>query len=148
MYYEEYEVGKVYDLEPIKFTKEEIISFAEEWDPRWFHIDEEEAKKSVFGGIIASGFHTLVNCWSVWVKTGIDHENLICGIGINSAKWLKPVYPGDELTGRLTISDKQKKEGSNKGSVEMTLEVKNQNGEDAFSMSATSLIYAKNKDSK
>ncbi len=142
MYYEEYEVGRVYDLEPVKFTEEEIISFASEWDPRWFHIDKDEAKKSRFGGLIASGHHTFIKCWSVWVKTGLDHKGLICGMSIDGLKWLKPVYPEDILTGKITITGKSKREGTNKGKVELELSVKNQRGEEVLIARVTSLVFS------
>lgn len=143
MYFEEYQLGTKYELPPVSLTEEEIIDFALEYDPRDIHIDEEKAKKSRFGGIIASGFHTLIACWAPWVKTKIDADHLISGMQLNEVKWLQPVYPGDELKGVIEIVDLKEHSNGKTGAVTYRLLVHNQKKEKTLDMSAIALVSTK-----
>ena len=95
MYFEDYEVGMVFDkeIEPIKFSEEELIYFGKKYDPRDIHTDKDKAKASRFGQIISPGSYSNIAFWGQWVKTGIDKDGLIAGLGVEYAKWLKPVFP-------------------------------------------------------
>src|SRR5215471_9879224 len=57
-YYEDFHIGDTFDLGPLTATEEEIIAFAKQFDPQYFHIDPERAKDSIFGGLVASGWHS------------------------------------------------------------------------------------------
>ena len=143
MYFEDYEVGQTYETPEISFTKEEIIEFGHKYDPRPIHIDEEAAKKSMFKGLIASGFQTMIGTWAQWVKMGIDMDGLICGMQIDKNVWHKPVYPGDVLKGRLTILEKIDRPGKDTGMVKNTHQIVNQKGEIVMDMFTTGLIKKK-----
>ncbi|HHX36476.1 MAG TPA: acyl dehydratase [Clostridiaceae bacterium] len=140
MYLEDYVIGKSYELEEVIFTEEEIIRFAKEFDPRPIHVDKEAAKELYFGGIISSGLHTFVKCWSVWVKTFKDAEGMIAGMGIDNLRWHNPVYPGDHLKGTITIKDVKPREGKPNGVVTYHLHVVNQDDKDVMTMTAKALI--------
>lgn len=144
MYFEDYKIGQSFDLAEFSLSKEEIISFAQKYDPRYFHTDEEDAKKSRFGGIIASGLQTIISAWAVWVKTGIDADGMICGMELTNNRWLKPVYPGDVLRGRLTIIAKKLCSDKKSGIVANKLEVSNQNSEVVLTLETKSLIKCRN----
>lgn len=140
MYFEDYEIGKKYTVPRVQLTEEEIIEYAKLHDPRPIHIDKEAAEKSRFGGLIASGFHTINACWGEWVKMEIDADHLIAGMSIDSAEWLKPVRPLDKLDGVVTITDKKELSNDQTGTVTFYLEVINQKQEIALKFTATVLV--------
>jgi len=100
LYWEDVVIGTRRDLGSYTFTEEEIIRFGRKYDPQSFHIDPETAKHSIFGGLIASGWHTA----AVWMKLAIAERErsaataplLRAGVspGFEDMKWLKPVRPG------------------------------------------------------
>lgn len=115
MYFEDYEIGKIYkDIEPISFTEEELIYYGEKYDPRPIHTDKKAVEKSPFGQIIAPGSFSNMAFWGQWVKTKKDKEGMIAGIGISYARWHKPVFSNVKYTIEVEIIDKKIwKEGKN-----------------------------------
>jgi acyl dehydratase len=97
MKFGELSIGQRFETISYKVSKEEIITFASQFDPQYMHIDEEKAKESRFRGIIASGLHTLSLSFKLWVETGILGEDVIAGTGVNNLKFTKPVFPDDVL---------------------------------------------------
>lgn len=140
MFFDEFKIGTQYQVPTVQLTEQEIMDFAKTFDPRPIHIDHKEAAKSRFGGIIASGFHTISACWGEWVKMQIDAEHIVAGMGIDSAEWLKPVYPLDRLDGVVTIVDKIILSENSYGAVTFYLEVKNQNDDIALKFTATAMF--------
>jgi acyl dehydratase len=110
-YWEDIEIGARRELGRYTFTADEIIAFAKKYDPQIFHLDPQAAKHTVFGGLIASGWHTV----AVWMKLAIagraqekqeDRGVLRAGVspGFQDLRWLKPVRPGMTLTYSSEIS--------------------------------------------
>jgi acyl dehydratase len=102
-HWEDFVVGTSREFGGITLTKDEIIRFATQFDPQPFHVDEEAARRSVFGGLIASGWHTAglamrMACDAFW----LDAASL-GSPGVEHLKWTKPVRAGDTLTVRLTV---------------------------------------------
>ena len=97
-YWEDYEVGAKYPLGSASFTAEEIVAFARQFDPQSFHIDAEAAKQSMFGGLIASGWHVTAKLMRLFVDHYIDKRTALGSPGLDEIRWLKPVRPGDTLT--------------------------------------------------
>jgi len=102
LYWEEVEIGGRRELGTYTFSEEEIIRFARKYDPQPFHVDPEAAKQSIFGGLIASGWHTA----AIWMKLAIAERArsggapyLRAGVspGYEDMRWLKPVRPGMTL---------------------------------------------------
>ena len=102
-YFEDFQVGDVFELGTTSVTEEEIIAFARQFDPQPFHVDPAQARASVFGGIIASGWHTA----SLFMRLLVDNflrETLSLGSpGLDEVRWLQPLRPGDTLRARFTI---------------------------------------------
>jgi len=102
-YLEDFVVGETFELGSHQFTSESIIAFARDWDPQPMHTDPELAAASMFGGLIASGWHTA----GVYMRLLVD--NLLAGSeslgspGLDALRWLKPVRPGDTLRARITF---------------------------------------------
>lgn len=97
MKFAELAIGQKFESKSFRLSKEEIMSFAGEFDPQYMHLDEEKANKGRFNGIIASGIHTLAVSFKLWVELGIYGDDIIAGTSMNNLKFKRPVYPGDEI---------------------------------------------------
>ncbi|MGE7131962.1 MaoC family dehydratase [Lysinibacillus xylanilyticus] len=104
---DEFTIGDVFETKPYKLTKEDIMRFAGEFDPQYMHLDEEKAKQGRFNGIIASGIHTLAISFKLWVEEGKYGEDVIAGTRMNDIRFIKPVYPDDELHIIVKVIDKK-----------------------------------------
>jgi len=105
MYFEDFEPGQVYDLGCRTLTLEEMVAFASEYDPQPFHTDPEAAKASIFGGLIASGSHTMALYMRLLVDSLLSRAAAQGSPGVNTLRYLKPVYPGDALRARFTVME-------------------------------------------
>lgn len=112
LYYEDISVGDSFDLGSYTVSREEIISFATQYDPQPFHIDPVAAEESPFNGIIASGWHTI----SITNRLVVDEFlNTIAnqgGLGAESISWAAPVRPGDTITAELDVLEKRVSESN------------------------------------
>jgi acyl dehydratase len=104
---DEFTIGQVFQTKSLKLTKEDIMRFAGEFDPQYMHLDEEKANQGMFNGIIASGIHTLAISFKLWVEEGIYGDDVIAGTRMNNIKFMKPVYPEDELHIIVEVIDKK-----------------------------------------
>jgi len=102
-YWEDLQVGSQRDLGSITPTREEILAFAGQFDPQPFHLDDEAAKASVFGALGASGWHTCAMAMRLMVTNFLHEAASLGSPGLESVKWLKPVYPGDTLNLRHSV---------------------------------------------
>ncbi len=107
MKFDLFTIGHVFKTDTYKVTKEEIIRFAEQFDPQYMHINEEKAKQCRFNGIIASGIHTLNISFKLWVEQDVYGEDIIAGTGMDKIKFTKPVYPGDRLYATAKVIHKK-----------------------------------------
>jgi acyl dehydratase len=106
-YYEDLEVGDVYELDGrYEVTKDDILEFAEQYDPQPFHLDEEAANESIFGSLAASGWHTASMCMRLLVDGFLD-EGSMGARGVDELRWKQPVHPGDTLRVEVEIVDKR-----------------------------------------
>ena len=133
--FEDFEPGQVYELGSKVVTEDEIVAFARQFDPQPFHLDPEAAKDSVFGGLIASGWHT----GAMWMRLYVD--SLLGGgsgqgsSGIEELRWLAPVRPGDTLSGRLIVLEVTSSESHpDRGTIRIRGEMVNQDGVTVMSM--------------
>jgi len=134
-FWEDLEVNEVRDLGSITPTAEEIVAFASQFDPQPFHLDPEAAKDSVFGALCASGWHTCAMAMRLMVTNFLHETSSLGSPGLDSLKWLKPVYPGDTLTLRHTITEKRvMAKRPDVGLVRTTWEMFNQHGDAVLRM--------------
>jgi hypothetical protein len=134
-YWEDFAVGQVRDLGTISPTREEIITFASQFDPQPFHLDEEAAKASVFGGLCASGWHTCSMAMRLMVTNFLQDTSSLGSPGLENIQWRKPVFPGDVL--RLQSTVLEVKPMSKRADVGMTRnhwEMFNQHGDKVLNM--------------
>ncbi|MGE0154170.1 MAG: MaoC family dehydratase [Reyranellaceae bacterium] len=140
-YWEDYELGAVYELGSKTMTKEEIVEFAAKYDPQPFHLDEEAAKKSLFGGLAASGWHTCSAVMRLLVDNYICRETSMGSPGLDEIRWLKPVLAGDTISARIRILDKKpSRSRPEMGSISNQYEVHNQKGELVMTMKGVGLF--------
>jgi len=129
-YFEDFSEGQVFELGEDRVTEPEILEFARRFDPQPFHVDPQAARATMFGGLIASGWHTGALYMGLLVR-GMLHESASLGsAGIDELRWLKPVRPGDVLRGRVTITSvKPSAKHADRGTVFTLGELFNQAGE-------------------
>ncbi|HSO02471.1 MAG TPA: MaoC family dehydratase [Gaiellaceae bacterium] len=134
-YWEDFEPGQVVELGSVSVTEDEIVAFARQFDPQSFHVDPEAAKESVFGGLIASGWHTGALWMRLYVDSLLDGAASMGSPGIEELRWLAPVRPGDTLAGRLTVLETTPSERRpDRGTVRIRGEMVNQDGVTVLSM--------------
>ena len=104
-YWDDYEVGQRFDLGSTRFTADDIVGFARQYDPQSFHVDADAARQSMFGGLIASGWHVAAKMMRLFVDNYVDRRTALGSPGLDELRWLKPVRPGDTLTGWVECAD-------------------------------------------
>ena len=106
-FFEDFAAGQIFDLGAHTMTRDEIVDFARQFDPQPFHVDDEAAQKSPFGGLIASGWHTAAVFMRLYVDALLADAASMGSPGISELRWLAPVRPGDTLTGRFIVESVQ-----------------------------------------
>ena len=102
-FFDDFKVGDSFTSKGGSLSEAEIMEFAGKYDPQPFHIDKAAAKRSIFGGLIASGFQTIgFSFRQIW-DTGVFGDANLGGHGIDKVRWMKPVFPGETLTVTATI---------------------------------------------
>ena len=127
MYFDELQVGMTVDTVPAVIEKEKMMAFAKDYDPIPLHMDEEYAKTTPFGKLIAPCVMSFMSVWAKYLEVDFFGEELLAGKS-TKIEWLKPVFADDVLTGKATITKLVKRNPRN-GLVEVTIEAYNQNGE-------------------
>jgi acyl dehydratase len=130
LYFEDFPAGDVRESAPRRLTREEIIAFASQFDPQPFHTDDEAARRSVFGGLLASGWHTTAILMRLMWETFLKDAASLGSPGVDEVRWLKPVRPGDTLRARFTVVEAvPSRSKPDRGVVRSFTEVLNQHGE-------------------
>ncbi|NEX62806.1 MaoC family dehydratase [Noviherbaspirillum galbum] len=129
-YFEDFEVGKTIEVGTRTVSEAEIIEFARQFDPQPFHVDREAASRSIYGGVIASGWHTCAMMMRLMVDGFLNKSSSMGSPGVDEIRWLKPVRPGDTL--KVTTTAVEARPSSSKpdrGVVVTRWEATNQKGE-------------------
>lgn len=127
MYFDDFKLGSTFELEPAVIDKADMVDFAKKYDPIPLHTDEEYAKTTHFGRLIAPGVMSFMSVWAKYLEVDLAGDELIAGKS-TKIEWMKPVFAGDVLTGVGRVSALTPRNEKN-GIVELTFEVTNQNGE-------------------
>jgi len=144
-YFEDLEIGAETYFGSYDVTRDEILEFARKYDPQPFHLSEEEAAKTHFGRIAASGWHTCAMTMAVIARHVVDDEQAGLGSpGIDELRWRRPVYPGDTLHVRGTIVDRTPSRSKpHMGSFRTEMIVTNQ--DDQAVMTFTSIVLIRRR---
>lgn len=126
MYFEEFELGAKIKIAPAVINKDDMIDFARKYDNIPLHTDEEYARNTFFGKLIAPGVMSFMAVWAKYLEIDLAGDELLAGKS-TKIEWLKPVFAEDVLSGICTVTNLIKRNEKN-GLVELTIEAYNQNG--------------------
>lgn len=127
VYWEDLPVGRIIDLGTCTVSREEVLEFARRYDPQPFHTDEAAAQKSIYGGLIASGWQTCALVMRLLYDGLLNHSASLGSPGVDNIRWLKPVRPGDVLRVRMTVIESHASTSKpDRGIIKLTWEVFNQ----------------------
>ena len=144
-YWEDFKVGEVEQIGGKRVDREEVIAFAKQFDPQPFHVDAAAAKQSMYGGLIASGWHTCAMVMRMMCDAYMLQSASVGSPGIDNLKWLKPVRPGDIISARrTTLETRASKSKPEIGMVSNLWEVFNQDGEMVLSMQGYGMFRRRN----
>ncbi|RDK09541.1 MaoC family dehydratase [Cupriavidus lacunae] len=130
LYFEDFAVGSRRELGSYLVTEEEILAFARQYDPQPFHIDKEAAAKSIYGGLISSGWMTCSIMMRLLVLSTTGKSASMGSPGVDEIRWLKPVHAGDTLSVVLNVLDTRPSQSKpDRGVVHTQWEATNQRGE-------------------
>ncbi len=143
-YFEDYVVGSTHEYGPIVVEQDEILSFARRFDPQVFHTDPELAKETMFGGLIASGWHTCGLMMRLVVDNYLSTVASLGSPGVDEVRWKVPVRPGDALSVRVTVLESRRSRSKpDRGIVNSFIEVLNQRDEVVMTMKAVNLLFCR-----
>lgn len=141
MYFDDLPVGAQFVTDPETLSEEAIIAFARQYDPQVFHTDPEAARDTIYGGIIASGFQTLLVAFNQVLAANIWADASMGSPGLDQIRFLRPVRPGDAIHVKSTVTASEpSKSRPDRGRTTFLYEIINQNEEVVISYYAIQLL--------
>ena len=138
LYLDDLAPGQVYELGRRTLGRDEIVAFACDWDPQPFHLDETAAAASIYGGLIASGWHTVCVFMRLYADGLLARAAAMGSPGVDELRWLRPVRPGDTLAARLEVLEvRPSRSRPDRGIMRARAEPLNQHREEVLSFVAT-----------
>jgi len=138
---EDIEIGRTVSFGNLPVSKDDIITFARAYDPQPIHLDEEAARKSMVGGLCASGFHTCALMMRMLADDLLAHATSLGSPGVDEVRWMRPVRPGDVLSARMTCSEKRPLASRPEvGLAKLRFEMLNQKGETLMTWDTNQLL--------
>jgi acyl dehydratase len=145
-FFEDFKLGWTYESEPRTLTTARIVEFAREWDPQRYHTDEDAARATPFGGLIASGWQTGCLAMRLMCDGYLTDSSCIASPGLDELRWLKPVRPGDSLRFRAEVLDARPSASKpDRGVVRWRWEMLNQHDEVVLSALGTQFFLRREK---
>lgn len=135
-------VGQRFEGGPFTLGEDEIVRFARDYDPQYFHVDPEAAQSSMFGGLVASGWHTA----ALSIRALLEGETRFLGglVGVSGCfRWPRPVRPGDALRIEAEVTKITPTRNPGRGVVDLTIVAKNQNGEEVQILTANLVVFSR-----
>jgi len=140
-YFEDYTKGLVHEFGPVSMAEDEIIEFGKRFVPQPYHTDPELARQTIYGGIIASGWHTAAVMMRLYSDNYLSKVANLGSPGVDELRWDRPVRPGDQLSIRVTVLDTRRSSSKpDRGIVRSFLETLNQHGEVVMSMKMVNFV--------
>jgi acyl dehydratase len=135
LYWEDFPAGHRMDFGSFKVSRDAVLAFARDFDPQPFHLDEEAARRSLFGGLCASGWHTCSMAMRMMCDEYLLRSASLGSPGVDSVRWLKPVYPDDTLSMHTEVlAARPMASKPDVGLVQTRWELHNQHGEPVLRM--------------
>ena len=145
MYFEDFQPGQTSQFGAYQVTEEEIIEFASKYDPQFFHLDQEAAKESLFGGLCASGWHTAAMFMRMLIDSLPEKHGSLGSPGINNLKWLKPGYPGYILSVKSCVKSSRLSESKARvGLICVNYEIVNQHDVTVMTLESNAFFKCRN----
>lgn len=145
-FFEDYPLGGVFEFGARKVEEHEMIEFANQFDPQDFHIDPAAARKTVFGGLIASGWHTGSLTMRLYADYYLSKVASLASPGLDELRWIKPVRPGDTLSVRVTVEEARRSRSKpDRGILRSFIETLNQDRDVVMSMRAVNLLRCRSE---
>ncbi len=143
-YFDDFRVGEKFETRGITVTDGDIIGFALRFDPQPFHLDVNAAADSPYGGLIASGFHTMALCFRMFIQENLLTACSMGSPGIDEVRWLGPVRPGDTLRTEVEVVEvKPSSSKPDRGIAKMRYSAINQHGETVLAMTLIHILKRK-----
>lgn len=141
-YFEDYVVGQVHKPSGrVRVRKDDMIAFAKEYDPQYFHLDEKAARKSIFRRLVASGWHTAALTMRLITASEYRAAEGTIGLGFDGLRWPNPVCPGDELRIESEVLDvRPSKSRPDRGLIKMRTRTLNQDGQVVQELIANAMV--------
>ena len=140
-YFEDYVPGEVHKLGTVAVERDELLTFGRRFDPQDFHADPAAAERTVYQGLIASGWHTAGLMMRLYVQRYLSRIGSLGSPGVDEVRWPRPVRPDDVLSVRVTVLDARLSNSKpDRGIVTSLVEVANQRGELVMSLRAVNLF--------
>ena len=141
LYFEDFTPGREFRTDGVTITEGQILDFALAFDPQPFHLDVEAAKETIFGGLIASGFHTIALTFRLFAQTRALAACSLGSPGVDEVRWLRPVRPGDTLRATVTVLEQRPSTSKpGRGIVRLHWTALNQRGEPVLTMASMQLV--------
>jgi acyl dehydratase len=135
LYFEDFTVGRRFESPGLALTEAEILDFARRYDPQPFHLDAVAARQSPYGGLIASGLHTLTLTFKLFLETGALAASSLGSPGLDEIRWRLPVRPGDTLQVVVeVVAARPSASKPDRGIATLRYEMRNQHGEVVLTM--------------
>ena len=131
-WFDDFRVGQRFDTDGYTFTESSIIDFALQYDPQYFHMDCERASGSIYGGLVASGFHTLSMVFRLIVQARVFGPGNMGGRGMDDVRWQRAVRPGDTLRVTCEVLEMLPSSRPDRGNMRMSFRAWNQYNETAL----------------
>ena len=148
-YFEDYVTGSVHEFGPIAVELAEVIEFGKRFVPLAYHTDAELAKKSIYGGLIASGWHTAGLMMRLYTDNYLSKIANLGSPGVDELRWDKPVFPGDDLSIRVSVLETRLSSSKpDRGIVRSFVEVLNQKRDVVMSLKMVNFVRSRNHTEK
>jgi acyl dehydratase len=143
-YFEDYVAGAIHEFGAIVIEEREIIDFGLRFVPLSYHTDPQAAKNSIYGGLIASGWHTAAMMMRLYTDNYLSKVANLGSPGCDELRWTKPVFPGDALSIRVTVSETRRSDTKpDRGIVQSFVEVMNQKQEIVMTVKMVNFVRAR-----
>ena len=143
MYFDELKLGMTVEIAPATIEKEKMLAFARDYDNVPLHTDEKYAETTHFGKLIAPGVMSFLAVWAKYLEVDFFGDELLAGKS-TKIEWVRPVFAGDVLTGKATITDLVQRNARN-GVAQVTIDVYNQKGELVLTDVTEAIVKIKTK---
>jgi acyl dehydratase len=145
-YFEDYVAGSIHEFGAITVKEQDVLDFGRRFVPLSYHIDKEAAKQSIYVGLIASGWHTASLMMRLYTDNYLSRVANLGSPGCDELRWPKPVFPGDELSLRVTVLETRLSDSKpDRGIVRSLVEVLNQNREVVMSLKMVNFVRSRQK---